>query len=207
MKLNSEYRAEARMTLQGFWGSAALLYFVVGLISCFASMTLGMLLGPFSNIVTILTLPIIFAASMYFLHLYREEEKDITFLFERFSLRVYGVYLLAAVYTILWSLLLLIPGIMKSYSYAMATYIIEDNPDVGPEEAIKRSMRMMEGHRMQLFLLELSFLGWAFLCILTFGIGFFWLSPYIETSRAAFYEDVKRNVAEPEETQEIQDIE
>lgn len=195
------------MTLQGFWGSAALLYFVVGLISCFASMTLGMLLGPFSNIVTILTLPIIFAASMYFLHLYREEEKDITFLFERFSLRVYGVYLLAAVYTILWSLLLLIPGIMKSYSYAMATYIIEDNPDVGPEEAIKRSMRMMEGHRMQLFLLELSFLGWAFLCILTLGIGFFWLSPYIETSRAAFYEDVKQNVAEPEEIQEIQDIE
>lgn len=195
------------MTLQGFWGSAALLYFVVGLISCFASLTLGMLLGPFSNIVTILTLPIIFAASMYFLHLYREEEKDITFLFERFSLRVYGVYLLAAVYTILWSLLLLIPGIMKSYSYAMATYIIEDNPDVGSEEAIKRSMRMMEGHRMQLFLLELSFLGWAFLCILTFGIGFFWLSPYIETSRAAFYEDVKQNVAEPEETQEIQDIE
>lgn len=207
MKLNSEYRAEARMTLQGFWGSAALLYFVVGLISCFASMTLGMLLGPFSNIVTILTLPIIFAASMYFLHLYREEEKDITFLFERFTLRVYGVYLLAAVYTILWSLLLLIPGIMKSYSYAMATYIIEDNPDVGPEEAIKRSMRMMEGHRMQLFLLELSFLGWAFLCILTLGIGFFWLSPYIETSRAAFYEDVKQNVAEPEETQEIQDKE
>ena len=95
----------------------------------------------------------------------------------------------------LWSLLLLIPGIIKAFSYAMTPYIIEEYPELSSTEAIHRSRMMMRGHKFDLFWLELSFIGWGFLCLLTAGIGFFWLIPYMETSIAAFYEEVKADYA------------
>ena len=91
----------------------------------------------------------------------------------------------------LWSLLLLIPGIIKAFSYAMTPFIIEENPDLKASEAIHRSRMMMRGHKFDLFWLWLSFIGWGFLCLLTAGIGFIWLVPYMETAQAAFYEEVK----------------
>ena len=95
----------------------------------------------------------------------------------------------------LWSLLLLIPGIIKAFSYAMTSFIIEEYPELSSTEAIHRSRMMMRGHKFDLFWLELSFIGWGFLCLLTAGIGFFWLIPYMETSIAAFYEEVKTDYA------------
>lgn len=95
----------------------------------------------------------------------------------------------------LWSLLLLIPGIIKAFSYAMTPFIIEEYPELSSTEAIHRSRMMMRGHKFDLFWLELSFIGWGFLCLLTAGIGFFWLIPYMETSIAAFYEEVKADYA------------
>ena len=91
----------------------------------------------------------------------------------------------------LWSLLLIIPGIIKGFSYAMTPYILEDNPELSATEAIHRSRMMMKGHKFDLFWLYLSFIGWAFLCLLTLGIGYIWLYPYIQASEAAFYEEVK----------------
>lgn len=98
---------------------------------------------------------------------------------------------LRAVYTLLWSLLLIIPGIVKACSYAMTPYILYDNPKLQGNAAIELSMRMMRGHKMKLCVLYLSFIGWFLLCILTLGIGFLWLKPYVQASKAAFYEDVK----------------
>lgn len=97
--------------------------------------------------------------------------------------------------TTLWTLLFIIPGIIKSFSYAMTPYIIEDFPELTASESIHRSRMMMRGHKFDLFWLLLSFIGWGFLCILTAGIGFFWLIPYVETSMAAFYEEVKADYA------------
>ena len=94
-------------------------------------------------------------------------------------------------FTILWSLLLVIPGIIKSYSYAMTSFILKDEPEMKNNAAIEKSMAMMEGNKMKLFMLDLSFIGWAILCIFTFGIGFLFLQPYVAISRAAFYEDLK----------------
>lgn len=94
-------------------------------------------------------------------------------------------------YTLLWSLLLIIPGIVKACSYAMTPYILYDNPKLQGNAAIELSMRMMRGHKMKLCVLYLSFIGWFLLCILTLGIGFLWLKPYVQASKAAFYEDVK----------------
>ncbi len=95
----------------------------------------------------------------------------------------------------LWSLLLIIPGIIKSFSYAMTPFIVEEYPELSATEAIHRSRMMMRGHKFDLFWLLLSFIGWAFLCLLTAGIGFIWLIPYVETSVAGFYEDVKADYA------------
>ena len=95
----------------------------------------------------------------------------------------------------LWSLLLVIPGIIKSFSYAMTPFIVEEYPELSATEAIHRSRMMMRGHKFDLFWLLLSFIGWAFLCLLTAGIGFIWLIPYVETSVAGFYEEVKADYA------------
>jgi uncharacterized membrane protein len=92
---------------------------------------------------------------------------------------------------ILWSLLLLIPGSIKSYSYAMTEYILKDNPELQNNAAIEKSMEMMNGHKLRLFLLHLSFIGWYIVGVLTLFIGFFWIIPYVHTAEAAFYEDLK----------------
>ena len=101
---------------------------------------------------------------------------------------------LVGIYTVLWTLLLIIPGIIKAYSYAMAPYVFKDNPEISCDDAIKESMRLMDGHKLQLFLLDLSFIGWVILASLTLGIGFLWLVPYWQTTRVHFYEDLKKEM-------------
>ena len=104
--------------------------------------------------------------------------------------KMWGMFLME-LFIILWSFLLIIPGIIKAFSYAMTPYILEENPELSASEAIDRSRAMMKGHKFDLFWLLLSFIGWGILCIFTFGIGFLWLTPYMQTSIGAFYEDVK----------------
>lgn len=98
--------------------------------------------------------------------------------------------LLISLFTFLWSLLLVIPGIVKSYSYAMAYYIKIDHPEYTAKQAIEESMIMMEGKKMKLFLLDLSFIGWIILGSLCFGIGTLWVTAYIQASRTEFYRDL-----------------
>ena len=100
---------------------------------------------------------------------------------------------LMGIYTFLWSLLLLVPGIIKSISYSMTYYIMRENPGMSGEQAIQRSMAMMRGHKMQYFLLILSFIGWAILALIPAGLGFIWLIPYMYTAQAAFYEELKKD--------------
>lgn len=91
----------------------------------------------------------------------------------------------------LWSLLFIIPGIIKAYSYAMTPFILVEHPEISVSEAIQQSRMMMKGHKFDLFYLQLTFIGWAILCLFTLGIGYFWLAPYIQTAYAAFYYDIK----------------
>ena len=104
--------------------------------------------------------------------------------------KVWGMFLMG-LFTALWTLLFIIPGIVKMFSYAMTPFILEENPDLTANEAIDRSRAMMKGHKFDLFWLFLSFIGWGILCVFTLGIGTLWLMPYMQTSMAAFYEDVK----------------
>ena len=109
--------------------------------------------------------------------------------------RTVGAVLLVFVYTLLWTLLLVIPGIIKAYSYSMTFYILRENPEMTAGDAITASQKMMDGHKMDLFLLSLSFIGWAILASITFGIGYLWLIPYIYTANAAFYETLKKETS------------
>lgn len=105
--------------------------------------------------------------------------------------RKVGGMVLMTILIFLWSLLLVIPGIIKSFSYSMTPFILDEFPELSPSEAIHRSRMMMNGHKFDLFWLYLSFIGWGILCLFTFGIGFLWLVPYMQTAEAAFYEEVK----------------
>ncbi len=110
--------------------------------------------------------------------------------FRQYWHKVWGMFLMY-LFIALWTLLFILPGIVKAFSYALTPYILEENPDLSANEAIDHSRAMMKGHKFDLFYLYLSFIGWFFLSFLTLGIGFFWLIPYMYTAQAAFYEDVK----------------
>lgn len=103
------------------------------------------------------------------------------------------LYILTSVFTLLWSFLFIIPGIIKSYSYSMSPYILAENPDISAREAIKISKRMMYGHKWDLFKLYLSFFWWILLCILTLGVAAIYVGPYMEATFANFYNELKNN--------------
>lgn len=101
---------------------------------------------------------------------------------------VLGGYLWMVLFTALWSLLFVIPGIVKAYAYAMTSYILGDCKQVSATDALKLSKRMMKGHKWELFVLHLSFLGWDILNALTAGIlGIFYVAPYKNMSFAGYY--------------------
>lgn len=95
--------------------------------------------------------------------------------------------LMTFIFTALWTLLLVIPGIIKGYSYSMAYYIKADHPEYDWKACIDESKAMMDGHKMELFLLDLSFIGWFIVGALCLGVGLFWVAPYVSAARAQFY--------------------
>lgn len=101
--------------------------------------------------------------------------------------------LLISIFTFLWSLLFIIPGIVKSYSYSMAYFIGADDPNLDWQSCITQSRKMMNGYKLKLFIMDLSFIGWIIVGAICFGIGTLWVSAYMQTARACFYEDLKKN--------------
>ncbi len=110
---------------------------------------------------------------------------------------------LMMVYVFLWTLLLIIPGILAGYRYAMTNFILAENPEMDASEAINRSKEMMDGNKYRLFCLDFSFIGWVILAALTLGIGNFWLTPYQRAAYGAFYRDLNNYPAVASEEQAI----
>ena len=177
LKLNSELRAQAREALRGKWPMAAVAALIYSAIAggLSAIPVIGGLCSLFVG------LPVAYGFTIVMLGVCRGKDIDFGVLFEGFQ--DYG--------RIFVTMLLVIPGIIKSYSYAMTSFILKDEPEMKNNAAIEKSMAMMEGNKMKLFMLDLSFIGWAILCIFTLGIGLLFLQPYVAISRAAFYEDLK----------------
>jgi uncharacterized membrane protein len=206
---NSKQRAYAREQLRGVWGKMAFAFFIYALIyspyylSTFwdqwnevnyspVSVLLGLAVAVTSGAFTL-------GFSGYFLKRIRGKEIVLQNIFDGFK-RFGSAFLLSfftALFVTLWSLLLIIPGIIKAFGYSMAFYILYDNPGMSAREALKKSQIMMKGYKLELFTLYLSFIGWALLAILTLGIGLLWLYPYIGLSVASFYENLKKIQEEP----------
>ena len=96
-----------------------------------------------------------------------------------------------SLFTYLWALLFFIPGIVKALSYSMAPYILAENKGKSALECINESKEMTKGHKMELFVLGLSFIGWGLLCGITFGIAAIWVAPYMQATMANVYNSLK----------------
>lgn len=221
MKSNQYYKNEALSALRGNWANALVATIIFIALALFFSsndainsyyqrVVINPFIGyslSFISLFVLLPLAVGYSNSMRVLL----ETGDNRLTNNSFSLGfgnwlhvVWGM-VLSTIYIFLWTLLLIIPGIIKSYSYALTPYILVEHPEMSANEAIEESMRLMDGHKFDMFYLQLSFIGWAILSILSLGLGFFWLIPYQMTAQAAFYRDIKNeamplqdNVIEPE---------
>lgn len=213
MKQNQEYKNEALAALRGNWAPAVLATLVYYLLTLFlispyevavfrtnSADIMGLMAasrwyGVFLLGMILVIGPFLVGYVNSFKKLLVEGDDRITANSFREGFKPYWrsvwAYLFRGILITLWSLLLIIPGIIKSLSYAMTMYIVKDHPELTVNEAIDLSKDMMYGHKYDLFYLYISFIGWYLLSILTLGIGTFWLMPYIETAQASFYEDVK----------------
>ena len=183
LKINSDLKTAARAQLTGKWGTAILV--------CILSFVI---LGVSSFVSYFIAGALYLGLSIFFIKLVRDENPSIENLFDGFKRFVssLAMYLVMTIFILLWSLLLFIPGIIATLRYSQAYYILNDNSEMGAMEAIEKSKELMKGQKGKLFLLQLSFIGWFFLSILTLGIGLLWLVPYYQTTMANFYEDIKK---------------
>jgi len=137
------------------------------------------------------------------------EQADLNELFSGFKEGMSDAILLGfmrALLIFLWTLLLIIPGIIKSYAYSMASYIQQDDKNKDWNYCIKKSMEITKGHKWELFVLDLSFIGWYIVGALCFGVGLLWVTPYHQMTKANFYlELVKGNAPVDDEDGEVID--
>ena len=145
-------------------------------------------------LVLLLSGPLTYGKDRMFLTQARDNE-NLVFadLFKGFTEDLGGnilIGLMTALFAFLWSLLFLIPGIVKAYAYSMVFYIKADHPDYDWKMCINESKRLTMGHKGELFILDLSFFGWYFVGALCFGIGIFWVTPYMEATKAHFYQNL-----------------
>ncbi|MFC3798736.1 DUF975 family protein [Cohnella sp. GCM10012308] len=199
MTTSSELRARARTTLQGKWTEPvllALVYFVI--LTVIGIIERIPLIGWVASLV--LTGPLMLGVYGYFQDLVRERTPSIGGLFSgfnRFS-EAFILNLLIGIFVFLWTLLFIVPGIIAAIRYSQAFFILRDNPGIGGLEAINRSKAMMAGNKGRYFGFCLSYLGWAILGSIPFGIGLLWVTPYFYTGLAHFYEDLNQaNYVEP----------
>lgn len=134
--------------------------------------------------------------TQFLLKQHDEQETSFNDLFSQFHRfgQGFAQKFLRGLYIFLWSLLLVVPGIIKRLGYAMTPFIMTDHPELTASEAITRSKEMMDGHKWDLFVLNLTFIGWIILCLLTLNLGFLALNPYMNAAYAAFYREISNPI-------------
>jgi uncharacterized membrane protein len=219
MKIKT-FKKKAKQQLKGQWGRAALFTLLFGAIYYVIPLIIEInLSGGFENwistdatngstastfVITLVLLPLYIGYLWTFLSVIRTGEQiKLSGLLQAFSeinmyLKILGTYLVMMVYMFLWFLLLIIPGVIKAFAYSQTYFVLKDNPDIGINTAITRSRKLMHGYKWKYFLLQLSFIGWIILSLITIGIGFIWLSPYLSASNAAFYNELVKKQSSDE---------
>lgn len=205
MEINSkEIKENARLSLKGNWKVAILSSLVYSIVSIIGDFTTESGNIWFSVLTTISSALFIFGYTAIMLHIVRSEDAEFSQIFvecKRFW-KGLGMTIVVDIYIALWTLLLIVPGIIASIKYSMTFYIWVDNPNIGIEEAINKSIEMTDGHKMDIFKLYLSFIGWIVLSLVPgllvgfwfrqyavgiMSIGMIFVSPYIEVSMGTFY--------------------
>lgn len=206
-------KKEARQQLKGQWGRVALFTLLFAAVYYFIPLMIEInLSGGFESwinqteaangaaastfVITLVLLPLYIGYLWTFLSVIRTGETiKFSGLVQGFSeismyLKILGTYIVMMVYTFLWFLLLIIPGIIKVFAYSQTYFVLKDNPDIGINGAITRSRKLMHGYKWKYFVLQVSFIGWIILGLITIGIGFIWIAPYMSASNAAFYNEL-----------------
>lgn len=217
MRTNQDYKNDALKALSGNWAHAVIAAIVMMLLSSLLispsyinsysnALNLGLLVPGYvvyggGLLIMFILYPLLAGFNNSFRVLYETGDNRLTAntFHLGFSnwLHVSLGMIVCYLYIVLWSLLFVIPGIIKAFSYAMTPYILVEHPEMSINQAIDESRRLMKGHKFDFFYLELSFIGWVILSsVFTLGIGFIWLIPYISTSAAAFYNDLKNGESE-----------
>ncbi len=194
MKTRAELKAMAKEQIRGNIGILFVIMLIIGLISGVAGAVLSLIpvVGPVA-VAVFITPAFALSIVQVYQNLARQQKPAAADAFLGFQdfWTAFKTTFLVGLFTFLWSLLLYIPGIIKGLSYSQAMMIVGENKGIGALEAIDRSKAMMNGHKMDLFVLYLSFIGWALLCAVTFGIASIWVVPYMQATLVNFYNEVK----------------
>lgn len=199
MKTRAELKEMAKQQIKGNIGMLFVIALIIGAISGAAGA-----FPPLALVVSIIVTP---AFSISIIRVYQElarngkkpDAKDAFAGFDDFWTGFKAMFLVG-LFTFLWSLLFVIPGIIKSFSYSQTMMIVAENKGISAREAINRSKAMMDGRKMDYFVLGLSFIGWGLLCCITLGIAAIWVGPYVQATMVNFYNDIKPAEATAEDT-------
>jgi len=184
MPTREQIKERAKLTLRANYGVSVLAFLLVGLLAyASAYLVVGSIF---------VAIPLSLGLMCFCLVIYQGGKANIADLFNTGFcinyLRKIGGMLWMGLFTWLWSLLFVIPGIIKAFSYAMTPYILAAYPDVKAKDALKLSMRIMNGHKAELFVLGLSFLGWELLSAFTCGLlTFLYVGPYMQITMTGYY--------------------
>lgn len=213
MLTRAELKQQAKAQLKGNLGMLFVVLLVYVLV-CFAVSLIGGFV--FSKVPVLLYVvtyavvpPIVIGYYMVYLDTTYGEKPQVATLFRPYKecwLQSVLLNILVAIFTFLWSLLLIVPGIIKSFSYSQATFILAENPSMTAKEAIDESKLIMDGHKMELFVLYLSFIPWILLCYVTLGIALIYVTPYMTLTITNFYHNVKRQSAPVVEASVAEDV-
>ena len=195
----AELKAKAWSQIKGKIGILFLISLIISAISSAAGTILSFI--PAGSIIASVIITPAFALSIarVYLMVIRDEKPAAKDAFQGFDdfWSAFKVTFLVGLFTFLWSLLFVIPGIIKGISYSMSTYILAENKGKSALECINESKAMTDGHKWELFVLALSFIGWGLLCVITFGIAAIWVAPYMQTTYANAYQSLKPVVEVP----------
>ena len=190
----AELKAQAKQQITGKIGILFAISLVIAVLSGLATVVLGLIPVVGSVAASIIVTPA-FTLSLIriYLNLANGQTPAVGDSFSGFDdfWSAFKVNFFVGLFTFLWSLLFYIPGIIKAISYSFSFYILAENKGKSALECINESKAMTEGHKMDLFVLGLSFIGWALLCIITFGIAYIWVGPYMQATFVNAYNSLK----------------
>lgn len=193
IRMSHELRSEARSLLNGKWGTPIGVTVILGLITLGGNAVASVM--PLFFVGEVFLAGALGAGVAYFyMNFVRKSTPVLEDAFSGFKhiVKAGGVSFFANLFIFLWSLLFIVPGIIAAIRYSQVFYIFMENPEMPVLDILKKSGEMMKGHKNEYFFLQLSFAGWWFLSILTMGLGFLWLIPYLNAANTFFYFDLKK---------------